>query len=494
MKDMQQQELKLTNASKERGGMAFALLLLVFFFSIVSAGVFGFIQISHTNPLTPFFLETTPPSITWIQEPVGFGADPATVSFEVLDEGAGLDEIIVRLAQNNAPKAKQLKRITIDQTGVSSQRVDFTIDPKALLLREGKAEITILAFDKSLWNNSSKIPKTVEVNFSKPHIEVVTPQQNGVIGGTELVFYKVTGKRPYAQGVTSNGSLYPGFQAQGWDASFQSNPELYLSFYPMPVTFDEQRDVMALSARDEIGNSATANFNYRAKQRRYSSFKLQFSQKDADLLSTSFGAYARAAGLKIKPSGDTNADLATLIKVLTRHDESVLSDTWTTVSSTRHWRGAFLRPVTTYPTNTSGDTRLIAVDKTEILKNASLGVRFATPNRTSVVAANAGVVLFTGELGTLGRAVIIDHGLGLTTLYAHLSEVLIKEKEGVKQGQPIARTGKTGLSPGEEVYFETRVHGVPVSPNEWWDETWINDHIEAKVAFVQRTILGQEPG
>lgn len=489
-----QRESTLTHPSGERGGMAFSLLLLSLFVGITTVGVLGFMQISHTNPLSPFFLERTPPSINWLQEPVGFGADPATVSFEVVDEGAGLDEVVVRITQNNAPKAKQLKRISIDQTGVSSQRVDVTIDPKTLPLREGKAEITVLAFDKTLWSNGARLPKTVEVNFSKPHIEVVTPQQNGVIGGTELVFYKVTGKRPYAQGVTSNGSLYPGFQAQGWDASFQSNPELYLSFYPLPVTFDEQRDMMALTARDEIGNSATAQFNYRAKERRHSSFKLQLSQKDAELLTTTFAVYARAAGLKIKPSGDTNTDLSTLIKVLARHDESVLSDTLTTVSSTRHWRGAFLRPVTTYPTNSSGDTQMVMVDKIEILKSRSLGARFAVPSRASVVAANAGVVLFTGELGTLGRTVIIDHGLGLTTVYAHLSEILVKEKERIKQAQPIARTGRSGLASGEEVYFETRVHGVPVSPNEWWDETWINDHIEAKVAFVQRTILGQEPG
>lgn len=489
-----QHESKSLDASSERGGVTFTLFLLSLFVGIVAVGVLGFMQISHTNPLSPFFLERTSPEITWLQEPVGFGADASNVSFEVLDDGAGLDEIVVRISQNNAPKAKQLKRITIDETGVSRQQVDVTIDPKALGLREGKAEISILAFDKALWNNSARLPKTVEVNFSKPHIEVVTPQQNGVIGGTELVFYKVLGKRPYAQGVTSNGSLYPGFQAQGWDPSFQTNSELYLSFFPIPVSFDEQRDAMALTARDEIGNSATATFNYRAKQRRHSSFKLQLSQKDADLLATTFAVYARAAGLKIKPSGDTNADLATLAKVLARHDESILSDTLTAVSANRLWRGVFLRPVTSYPTNSSGDTQLLMVEKTEVLKTTSLGARFAVSNRASVVAANAGVVLFTGELGTLGRTVIIDHGLGLTTVYAHLSEILVKGKEPVKQGQQIARTGRTGLAAGEEVYFETRVHGVPVSPNEWWDETWINDHIEAKIAFVQRTILGQEPG
>jgi murein DD-endopeptidase MepM/ murein hydrolase activator NlpD len=478
-------------ALSERGSISFNLLLASLFVAIVAAGVGVFASVAHTNPLSPFFLETNPPVISWIQEPIGFGADPTAIALDVTDTGAGLDEVIVRISQNNTPK--ELKRIAIAAPGTASTRIDITVDPKALGLREGKAEVQVLAFDKTLWNNGSRLPKTVEVNFSKPHIEVITPQQNGVIGGSELVFYRVLGKRPYAQGVSSNGTLYAGFPAKGWDESFKGHEDLYLSFYPIPVSFDEQRDAMSLIARDEIGNAASAPFNYRTKQRRWSSFKLQLSQKEADLLATTFGVYARAAGIKIKPSGDPGSDLAALIKLLARHDESILSDTLSSsLAPKRYWQGPFLRPVATYPINSSGDTRTILVEKTEILKTTALGVRFAVPSRSQVVAANAGVAAFLGDLGTLGRTVVIDHGLGLTTVYAHLSEVLVKEGEIVKQGQAIARTGRTGLSGGEEVYFETRVHGVPVSPNEWWDETWVKDHIEAKVAFVQQSVSGQQ--
>jgi len=40
------------------------------------------------------------------------------------------------------------------------------------------------------------------------------------------------------------------------------------------------------------------------------------------------------------------------------------------------------------------------------------------------------------------------------------------------------------------VYFEVRLHGVPVSPNEWWDESWVTDHIDNKVAFVRTEVVG----
>lgn len=88
---------------------------------------------------------------------------------------------------------------------------------------------------------------------------------------------------------------------------------------------------------------------------------------------------------------------------------------------------------------------------------------------------------------------IIDHGFGLATVYAHLSDTNVKPGDEITRGQQIGMTGSTGLAQSEEVYFETRLHGVPVSPNEWWDDTWVNDHIQNKTAFVQKTLIG-EPG
>jgi murein DD-endopeptidase MepM/ murein hydrolase activator NlpD len=89
-----------------------------------------------------------------------------------------------------------------------------------------------------------------------------------------------------------------------------------------------------------------------------------------------------------------------------------------------------------------------------------------------------------------GNTIVIDHGFGLSTVYAHLSETNVKAGDEVAKGVAIGRTGTTGFAQSEEVYFEMRLHGVPVSPNEWWDESWVTDHITNKIAFVQRTVLG----
>jgi murein DD-endopeptidase MepM/ murein hydrolase activator NlpD len=98
-----------------------------------------------------------------------------------------------------------------------------------------------------------------------------------------------------------------------------------------------------------------------------------------------------------------------------------------------------------------------------------------------VEAANSGVVSFAGDLGIYGNAVIIDHGLGLSTLYGHLSSIDVKEGESVKQKQIIGKTGETGLAVGDHLHFGVYLNGVAVLPIEWWDEKWIRDNVTPKL-------------
>jgi murein DD-endopeptidase MepM/ murein hydrolase activator NlpD len=73
--------------------------------------------------------------------------------------------------------------------------------------------------------------------------------------------------------------------------------------------------------------------------------------------------------------------------------------------------------------------------------------------------------------------VIVDHGLGLQTLYAHLSSIDVKQGDQVKKGQELGRTGTTGLAVGDHLHFEVLVSGVSVTPLEWWDAKWIRDRV-----------------
>ena len=88
----------------------------------------------------------------------------------------------------------------------------------------------------------------------------------------------------------------------------------------------------------------------------------------------------------------------------------------------------------------------------------------AIPTGTDVLAADRGRVMISGWNGGYGYFIVIDHGNGLATAYAHNSRLLVKEGDLVTQGQVIAKSGSTGLSTGPHLHFEVRKDGVPVDP------------------------------
>ncbi|MEH2112364.1 murein hydrolase activator EnvC family protein [Nostoc sp.] len=95
------------------------------------------------------------------------------------------------------------------------------------------------------------------------------------------------------------------------------------------------------------------------------------------------------------------------------------------------------------------------------------GLDFAASYGSKIRAADSGKVIFAGWYGGYGRAVIIDHGNGLTTLYGHTSELYVTEGQTVERGQAIGAVGSTGFSTGPHLHFEVRRNGTPVNPTDY---------------------------
>ena len=97
------------------------------------------------------------------------------------------------------------------------------------------------------------------------------------------------------------------------------------------------------------------------------------------------------------------------------------------------------------------------------------GIDFAAPSGTAIYAAESGTVIVAQKMSGYGNTVIIDHGNGLWTLYAHIRKGGIKVKAGevVKKGQKIAEVGSTGVSTGPHLHFEVRLNENPVDPDKY---------------------------
>ena len=95
------------------------------------------------------------------------------------------------------------------------------------------------------------------------------------------------------------------------------------------------------------------------------------------------------------------------------------------------------------------------------------GIDISAPNGTAIRAAKSGTVIFSGWQGGYGQAVVIDHGGGLTTLYAHQSRLASSAGQDVEAGELIGYVGSTGNSTGNHLHFETRVDGSPQNPRRY---------------------------
>jgi len=138
-----------------------------------------------------------------------------------------------------------------------------------------------------------------------------------------------------------------------------------------------------------------------------------------------------------------------------------------------------------------GDRRYYYLDGKKINEAWHLGIDWASVKHAPIRASNEGIVIFKNYLGLYGNSIIIDHGMGMATLYAHTSSQTVNVGDYVSKNQKIANTGSTGAVFGDHLHFGVLIQGVEVNPMEWMDKNWMKVRITDVLNKAKRDIDGK---
>ena len=129
-------------------------------------------------------------------------------------------------------------------------------------------------------------------------------------------------------------------------------------------------------------------------------------------------------------------------------------------SDARQWFGSFIRPLASQTTSAFGTQRLFNGQHRSYHRGTDFRAKVGTP----VYASNSGVIRMARNLFYSGNMVIVDHGINIFTLYAHMSKIQVNEGQIIARGQQIGLSGATGRVSGPHLHWALKVNGVYVDP------------------------------
>ena len=159
-------------------------------------------------------------------------------------------------------------------------------------------------------------------------------------------------------------------------------------------------------------------------------------------------------------------------------EAEMMAEAWRHSAPEHLWGSGFVRPVP-HEANSAFGTRSIFNGQP---RGAHSGADFLSPAGRPIKAPGGGRVVLAKDTYYAGGTVIIDHGLGIMTLYGHMSSIAVKEGQTVEKGAVLGRSGTTGLAAGDHLHFTVLVAGRPVNPVEWWDTKWMQDRVFRKIS------------
>jgi murein DD-endopeptidase MepM/ murein hydrolase activator NlpD len=410
--------------------------------------------------------ESTPPLVSAEGDPTVIGRQrPLTFIFADADQGLRHTEITI--TQGNQKHV--LSSVDYPEKGIRRKPVTVTVDTATLKLHDGPATLTLTAEDYSLWKNRTVVTRPVQIDFLPPQIFPLNTANHINTGGVCVVVYRLS-EAVAMTGVQVGDLFYSGYPVT------LSGKQSYVTYFALPIEAVQGNPQIRILARDQAGNETVAGIPTLIKPKKFRSDKMVLSDTFLGQKMPEF----QAAIPELR--GKTNIETFAYVNTLLRNDNlKTIQSVCQKTEPRQLWDGPFLRMKNAAPMALFGDRRTYIYDGKVVGESLHIGVDLASLVHAPIEAANGGIVRFTGPLGIYGNAVLIDHGLGLTTLYAHMSAIQVKPDQTVKKGDVIGFSGVTGLAGGDHLHFGVAVNGQFVDPREWWDPHWIADNVTKKM-------------
>jgi murein DD-endopeptidase MepM/ murein hydrolase activator NlpD/Na+-transporting methylmalonyl-CoA/oxaloacetate decarboxylase gamma subunit len=367
----------------------------------------------------------------------------------------------VRVVQGGKP----VTVASAETPGTRTLQLPVKVESAAQGLKEGGATLEVWGSD-DFWRpwrmkETALLSQPVTIDLTPPRVEILSSTRYVSRGGAVMIAFRAgeAARIDVSVGPRVFPSYPYGSPDKGARVALIALPHDFAAGTPLAVT-----------ARDEAGNVATRTVPAELKPRPFPRDTIQITD-----------AFLEAKVPELLPQRPPSQPLIegflTINRDQRRQAEEEKLKLGTKTADKPLWEGPFVQPRNTKVFSNFAETRTYVYQGKTVDTQVHVGFDLASTKLSPVPAANAGQVAFAGPLTIYGNTVILDHGLGLQTLYAHLSSIAVKTGDAVTKGQELGRSGTTGLAVGDHLHFEVLVAGISVTPMEWWDGKWIRDRV-----------------
>jgi len=363
-----------------------------------------------------------------------------------------------------------------------SLQLDITPPRSAYAMKDKNVKIIVEAVDASKWNmlngNIAKQEFSIKIDKKRPTLNTIANSYKISKGGSALVVFKASDanlKDLYIQ--TSFGKKFKvePFYKEGY----------YISLLAWPVRENNFRATVI--ATDYAGNVAKAYIPLYLKEKTYKVSKINITDRFlkgkiaqlAEDFAETQGVDEPLEQFKIINEDVRAKNEALIHKITSEVSDEMISD----FKINKMYPLKNAQVVATF-----GDHRKYYYEGNYISESYHLGLDLASNAMAKIKPQNRGRVVFADFNGLYGNMPVIDHGLGLYTIYGHCSSLSVNAGDEIHRNETIANTGKTGYAMGDHLHFGVLVQGIEVRPQEWMDKTWMKLNITNIIKNAKKII------